>query len=388
MKLTDFDQEIIRRGTSSLKWDHCPDPDVLPLWVADMDFRTAPCIIEALHRRVEHGVFGYVEVPQSYYDSVISWFSRRHGWLMQRDWILYTTGVVPAISAIVQAVTRPGDKVLVQTPVYNCFFSSIRNNQCHVVENRLLRDGDSYLMDYDDLERKTSDPDVKAMILCNPHNPAGRVWTREELQRLGDICLKNNVFVISDENHNELVMPGYTYTPYGQLGEAYLQHSAVCTSPSKSFNLAGLRIANITVLDPVTRQRIDKSININEVCDVSPFGVDALQAAYSPEGEQWLDGLIAYLYANYQFLLTFFHERLPRLRVTRLEGTYLVWVDCTALGKPSSQLEQELLTHAKVWFNSGNVYGSWGGEFLRINIACTHRTLERALTAFADYVNR
>ncbi len=388
MKPTDFDQEINRRGTSSLKWDHCPDPDVLPLWVADMDFRTAPCVIEALHRRVEHGVFGYVDVPQSYYDAVISWFSRRHGWLMRREWILYTTGVVPAISAVVQAVTRPGDKVLVQTPVYNCFFSSIRNNQCLVVENRLLRDGDSYLMDFDDLERKTSDPDVKAMILCNPHNPAGRVWTREELQRLGDICLKNNVFVISDENHNELVMPGYTYIPYGQLGEAYLWHSAVCTSPSKSFNLAGLRIANITVIDPAMRQRIDKSININEVCDVSPFGVDALQAAYSPEGEQWLAELISYLHANYRFLLSFFRERLPQLQVARLEGTYLVWVDCTALGKPSRWLEQELLTHAKVWFNSGNVYGSWGGEFLRVNIACTRRTLEHALTAFADYVNR
>ncbi len=385
--MNNFDKEINRRGSHSLKWDKCPSDDVLPLWVADMDFQAAPCIVDALRRRVEHGIFGYVYVPDAYYDAVINWFSTYHGWQMRREWIVYTTGVVPAISAIVQAITKPGDKVLVQTPVYNCFFSSIRNSGCQIVDSPLMRTGNTYVMDYDDLQTKAADPEVKAIIVCNPHNPAGRVWTRDELLRLAEICLQNNVFVICDEIHNELTMPGYTYTPFGTLGEKHLLNSAICTSPSKSFNIAGLKISNITVADPELRQRIDKQININEICDVNPFGVEALIAAYSEQGKKWLDELTQYIYGNYQLLCRFFSEHLPQLIVTKLEGTYLAWIDCEALGKGSLQIERELLAQEKVWFNDGNMYSVHETSFIRINLACTRNTLQKALDAFARYVH-
>ncbi len=383
-----FDKEINRRGSHSLKWDGCPSEDVLPLWVADMDFQAAPCIIDALRHRVEHGVFGYVRVPDEYYEAVLNWFSHRHGWQMQREWILYTTGVVPALSAIVQALTKPGDKVLVQTPVYNCFFSSIRNSGCQIVDSPLVRNGNTYCIDYDDLRRKAADHEVKAMILCNPHNPVGRVWTKEEMLVVAEICLENDVFVICDEIHNEIVMPGYKYTPYGTLGEPYLLNSAICTSPSKSFNIAGLRISNITAANPDVRMCIDKRININEICDVNPFGVVALIAAYSHSGAEWIDQLNQYLYGNYQLLCSFVSEHLPQLHVTKLEGTYLAWVDCSALGRSSVEIEKALLLYAKVWFNAGMMYDMRDNMFIRINIACTRQTLQKALIAFAAYLNK
>lgn len=381
-----FDEIINRRGSGSYKWDSCPNDSTLPLWVADMDFQTAPCIIDALRRRVEHGVFGYVRVPDSYYDAVIQWFSRRHHWTMQRHHIIYTSGVVPAISAIIQAMTRPGDKVLVQTPVYNCFFSSIRNNGCQMVASPLVREGDTYRIDFQDLEEKASDPDVRVMLLCNPHNPAGRVWSREELTQIGEICIRHNVFVVSDEIHNELVMPGFVYTPFASISEDFSRHCAVCTSPSKSFNIAGLQIANITVADDDIRARIDKSININEVCDVNPFGVVALQAAYSQAGEEWLDELLAYLHRNYQQLCQFFTAHLPMLPLTRLEGTYLVWVDCSALGMSSEAIEEDLLKEQNLWLNSGDMYDPAGSKFLRINIACPSSTLQQALERLRAYI--
>ena len=370
---------ICRRGTNSVKWDEAESDDVLPMWVADMDFRTAPVVREAVERRARHGIFGYVHVPDSYYDAVIRWFGRRHGWRMERDWIIYTSGVVPAISAVIKAVTTPGDKVLVQTPVYNCFFSSIRNNGCVMAENRLIYADDTYTIDFDDFERKAADPAVKAFLLCNPHNPAGRVWTAGELRRMGDICLRHGVFVIADEIHCELVMPGYRYTPFASLSDDFLKHSATCTSPSKAFNIAGLQIANITVADPGMRQRVDRAININEVCDVNPFGVEALIAAYSDEGEAWLKELITYLHANYIYLKDFFKANMPQLNVVKLEGTYLVWVDCSALGKTSEEITAVLLEKQKLWLNGGGMYGETERPFVRINIACPRKRLEEGL---------
>ena len=277
----DFDEIIPRRGTNSYKWDSARDADILPMWVADMDFRTAPAVTEALKKRVEHGIFGYVRVPDSYYHAVIHWFDRRHNWKIEREWIIYTTGVVPALSAIIKALTNPGDRVLVQTPVYNCFFSSIRNNGCEMISNPLIYEDNTYRIDFDDLEKKAADPKVKLLLLCNPHNPAGRVWSKQELIRIGEICLQNDVWVVSDEIHCELGFPGYTYTPFASLSEEFRMHSVTCTSPSKAFNLAGLQIANIISADADIRRKIDKAININEVCDVNPFGVEALIAAYN-----------------------------------------------------------------------------------------------------------
>ena len=380
-----FDELISRRGTNSYKWDSAADAGVLPLWVADMDFRTAPAITEALARRVAHGIFGYTRVPEAYYNAVTGWFARRHGWHFKKEWMIYTSGVVPAISAIIKALARPGDKVLVQTPVYNCFFSSIRNNGCEAACSPLLRTGDTYRMDFDDLERKAADPAVKLMLLCNPHNPAGRVWTREELTRLGEICLRHDVTVVADEIHCELVFPEYTYTPFASISEELQRRSVTCVSPSKAFNIAGLQIANIVAADDGMRERIDRAININEVCDVNPFGVEATIAAYN-EGEEWLTQLIGYLKGNYEFMKDYCAKHLPDFPTAKLEGTYLVWMDCSVLHIPSEELERQLVEQARLWLNAGAMYRSPKEGFMRWNIACPRQRLAEALDRFRSFV--
>lgn len=380
-----FDEGVERRHGDSYKWDTSMPDDVLPLWVADMDFATAPAVQEALRRRVEHGAFGYVKVPDAYYDAIISWFSRRHGWDIARESVLYTSGVVPALSAVIKALAVPGDKVIVQTPAYNCFFSSIRNNGCELLENPLRFTGDSYVMDFDDLAAKAADPRARLLLLCNPANPAGRVWTRDELMQLARICRDNNVIVVSDEIHCELVYPPYVYTPFGSLPVEFSQRAVVCLSPSKAFNTAGLQNAVIVVPDADMRRRIDKAININEVCDVNPFGVAALIAAYN-EGGLWLDALVEYLKGNYDMMVSFCREHFPQLPVCRLEGTYLVWMDCRALGRSSAEIEEELLASEGLWLNAGAMYGDDG--FLRWNIACPRARLKEALRRFAEYMKR
>lgn len=381
----DFDEVISRRGTLSYKWDSATDAEVLPLWVADMDFRTSPAIIEALQRRVAHGIFGYTRVPDAYYQAVTNWFARRHGWNIQREWMIYTSGVVPAVSAVIKALTVPGDKVLVQTPVYNCFFSSIRNNGCTLAASPLLRIGNTWQMDFEDLERKASDSDVKVFLLCNPHNPVGRVWTREELLKAGEICSRHGVTVVSDEIHCELVYPGHAYTPFASISGDFSAHAIVCISPSKAFNIAGLQIANIVVPDEEVRRKIDKAININEVCDVNPFGVTATIAAYT-EGEEWLNQLLVYLQANYKWMQDYCRTHLPDFPISDLEGTYLVWMDCSILHKTSDVLEQELLDESKLWLNAGTMYGAEGEGFMRWNIACPRSVLAEGLERFRSYV--
>lgn len=383
----DFDEIIDRRGTNCVKWDGAENPDVLPMWVADMDFRTAPAIIEALRSRVDHGIFGYTRVPQSYYEAVTGWFARRHGWNIDKDWIIYTSGVVPALSAIIKALTVPGDKVLIQTPVYNCFFSSIRNNGCEIVESPLIYTDNTYSIDFDDLESKASDPKVKAMILCNPHNPAGRVWSRDELIRIGEICIRYDVVVIADEIHCELVMPGYEYTPFASISEEFSRHSVSCVSPSKAFNIAGLQIANIVCADAGRRAKIDRAININEVCDVNPFGVIALQAAYN-EGGEWLDQLLEYIHGNYEYMRRFCEEHLPDFPITKSEGTYLVWMDCRKFGMTSAELEKVLIQDAKLWLNAGTMYGKDGEGFMRWNIACPRALMIEGLKRFEKFAQK
>lgn len=380
----DFDKTIDRRATNSYKWDSAPE-GALPMWVADMDFRTAPAIIDVLQKRVVHGIFGYTRVPDAYYDAVTSWFSRRHGWDIDREWIIYTSGVVPAVSAVIKALTVPGDKVIVQTPVYNCFFSSIRNNGCEIVSNPLRRTADTYEMDFDALERCAADPRAKVMLLCNPHNPAGRVWTPDELTRLGNICLRNGVTVVADEIHCELVYQGFKYTPFASLSDAFLHRSVTCVSPSKAFNIAGLQIANIVAFDNDLRSRIDKAININEVCDVNPFGVAATIAAYN-EGEEWLNQLVDYLHGNYEAMAEFCRRELPEFPITRLEGTYLVWMDCSSLGMPSDALEHALLEDARLWLNAGTMYGAEGEGYMRWNIACPRSVMLDGLNRFLNFV--
>ena len=377
-----FDELIERRGTNCVKWDESPSPEVIPLWVADMDFRVAPAIQKALQQRVEHGVFGYNIVPESYYEAVISWFHRRHQWDIQRSWILYTTAVVPAMSCVIKALTMPGEKVLILSPAYNCFFSSIKNNGCEVLESPLKAVGDTFEVDFDDFESKCADEKTTLFLLCNPHNPSGRVWTKEELQRMYDICKRHGVKVASDEIHCELIMPGHEFVPFGTITD----DGVVMNSPSKNFNTAGLQIANIICSHPSWRRRIDRAININEVCDVNPFGIVALQAAYN-ESEDWIDELNQYLWGNYQLLCDFIGENIPQWKVCRLEGTYLPWVDISAMGITSQELCNQLLAEAKVWINPGTMYGPQTGEgYVRFNIAIQRSRLLDALQRIKKYL--
>ena len=369
-----FDAVVPRRGSNSVKWDTSTDNDMLPMWIADMDFKAAPVIREALQRRIDHGVFGYTKVPDTYYEAIVNWFARRHGWIIDPDTILYTTGVVPAISTIIKAITKPGNKVLVQTPVYNCFFSSIRNNDCIIEEAPLVYSPDGYTIDFEAFERAAADPQTTLFLLCNPHNPGGRVWSKEELKRMGEICLRHNVFVASDEIHCELTFDGHEYTPFASLGEEFAMHSASCISPTKAFNIAGLQIANIVAKDPEIRKRIDRAINIFEVCDVNPFGVEALIAAYNG-GEEWLNALKDYVWSNYLYLREFFASRLPQYPVQPLEGSYLAWVDCNAAGLSSAELTGILEKEQKVLLSAGAIYGAAGEGFLRINLACPRSIL-------------
>ena len=375
----DFDEFVERRGTNCVKWDESPSDDVIPLWVADMDFRVAPAIQNALEQRVAHGVFGYNIVPESYYEAVISWFRRRHQWEIQRQWMLYTTAVVPAMSCVIKALTMPGEKVLILSPAYNCFFSSIRNNGCEVLESPLKVVGDTFEIDWQDFEAKCADEKTTLYLLCNPHNPSGRVWTKEELQRMYDMCRKHDVKVASDEIHCELIMPGQQFVPFGTITD----DCVVMNSPSKNFNTAGLQIANIICSHPSWRRRIDRAININEVCDVNPFGVVALEAAYN-ESEDWIDELCQYLWGNYTVLRDFIGKNIPQWKVCRLEGTYLPWVDISAMGITSQELCDRLLRDAKVWINPGTMYGPKTGEgYVRLNIATQRSRLVEALNRVA-----
>lgn len=382
----DFSRPTERRGTDSYKWDSAPETDIIPLWVADMDFETFPAITEALQRRVAHGIFGYTRVPEAYYEAVCNWFGKHHGWHINREDIIYTSGVVPAVSAVIKALTLPGDQVIVQGPVYNCFFSSIRNNGCETVSNSLIYNKEElrYEIDFDDLERKLAHERARLMLICNPHNPGGRVWTRDELTRVAELCRKYGVRVVSDEIHCELTLYDNEYVPFGSLPDELNRDSITCCSPSKAFNTAGLQIANIVCRDAEVRNRIDRAININEVCDVNPFGVIALQAAYSDEGYEWLTQLRAYISSNYDLLRERFARELPKCKVMRMEGTYLAWIDCSELHISSDEIEEMLMHENKVWVNAGSMYGTEGAAFIRINMACTSELLNEGITRIVN----
>ena len=375
----DFDEIIVRRGTGCVKWDESEE-GVIPLWVADMDFAVAPAIQEAVRQRAQHPIYAYTLVGDDYYDAIISWFQRRHAWTIAREHILYTTGVVPAISCTLQALTMTGEKVVILSPDYNCFFSSIRNSGCEVSECVLQFNSSAHRfeVDWDDFEARCADEKTTIFLLCNPHNPTGRVWHRDELQLMSDICRRPHVPIVSDEIHCELVMPGNTFVPMATVDS----DAIILNSSSKSFNTAGLQIANIICTDSEKRRRIDRAININEVCDVNPFAPRALIAAYN-DSEQWIDALNEYLWGNYKALCDFVAQHIPRWTVMPLEGTYLAWVkvkDCRDIDSYCN----DILKKAKVWVNPGTMYGPQSGQgFLRINIACPRSLLLEALSHIA-----
>ena len=382
-----FDQCPDRRGTESVKWDLYPG--TLPMWVADMDFAVAPEIREALQKRLDHGVFGYELVPDDYYVIMGRWFASRHGWEgIGRENIVPTTGVIAAYSAAIKAMTVPGDKVMVMTPCYNAFFPAIRNNKCVQLDCPLRFNGKQYIVDWDLFEQCAGQ--ARVLLLCNPHNPVGRVWTREELLLMAEICRRNGVFVISDEIHCELTYPGHDYTPWATLPEEYVTNSVSCISPTKAFNIAGIQIANIFAADPEVLKKMDRAINDNECCDVNVFGATALQAAYS-QGGPWLDALRNYLYHNARTVCCFLEDELPGVVVPPLEGTYLMWLDCRwALrhGEPLEGFSERLATFLRekhgLTLSTGTIYGAAGEGFERLNIACPRTRLLDGLDRFKD----
>ena len=374
----DFDEVIERRGTGALKYEallpRWGRDDLIPLWVADMDFRTPPFIMEAIRRRCEHEILGYTVKPRAFFEAIRDWVDRRHGWKVNASEIGFAPGIVPGISSAIQCFTEPGDKIMIQPPVYHPFAMIIRENGREIVNNPLILENGRYRMDFNHMQEAVHG--CRMFILCNPHNPAGRAWTAEELTRLGEICLRHGVTVISDEIHCDLTLDGHRHIPFASLNEEFLRHSVTCTAPSKTFNIAGLQAANIIAADPEIRRKIDRQLVDNELHALNAFAVEALIAAYN-EGGEWLDELKKYLWENYEYLRDFFTRHLPALPVTPLEATYLVWVDCRTLKRPTTEIARQLLEEGHVWINEGEMYAGEG--FLRINIACPRKTLAEGL---------
>lgn len=382
----DFDEVLDRRGTASEKWDFMKErfgyEDLLPLWVADMDFRSPQPVIEALVSRAKHGVFGYTGLTQSYYDSVISWYKRKYNWAIRKDWIVFTPGVIPAIAYAIRSFTNPGDKIIVQTPVYYPFFNTIEANGRQVLENPLKFKNDHYEMDFDDLEKKAKDPRAKMMILCSPHNPIGRVWTRKELTRLGEICTENGLLVISDEIHSDIRYPGIVFTNFATISGEFANNSITCTSASKTFNLAGLQISNIIIPNDKIRQNFQNAVSTMGMDLPNSFSGLAVQVAYDRCGT-WLDQLLTYLKGNLDFLKEFIKKNIPEVKVIEPQATYLVWLDFRKIEPDPEKLQKLLLKDAKVAFVEGNIFRSGGDGFERINIACPRSVLKKALEQMA-----
>lgn len=383
----DFDTVIDRKGTRSLKYDFAvrrgKPKDVLPLWVADMDFQTSSYITDALEDMVKHGVFGYSESEEHYFGAVQNWMERHYNWHVKESWMTKTPGIVFALAMAVKAYTQENDAVLIQPPVYYPFKEVVEDNHRRLVNNTLVLGGDgTYTIDYEDFEKKIIEENVKLFILCNPHNPVGRVWTREELERLGEICLKHGVFVVSDEIHADFVFER-KHTVFSEVKEAYRDISMICTSPSKTFNIAGLQISNIFISNPEKATAFHRQVAAAGYSQVGLPGLVACEAAYR-HGDEWLEGVLAYIKANAEFTRAYLQEHLPRVKMTKLEGTYLVWLDFRNYGLTDKELDEKILNQAGLWLDSGAVFGKCGEGFQRINIACPRKTLHQALDRLID----
>ena len=372
----DFDTPVDRRNTYSLKWD--VKENELPMWVADMDFQTAPEVREAIQKRAAHGVFGYSIVPEEWYQAYIQWWERRHGFRMDAEWLIFCTGVVPAISSIVRKLTTPAEKVLVLTPVYNIFFNSILNNGRQVLESRLQYDGESYSIDYADLEAKLADPQTSMLIFCNPHNPVGKIWQAEELRKVGELCRKHHVVVVSDEIHCDLTEPGLGYVPFASVSEDCRDNSITCIAPTKAFNLAGMQTAAVCVPDPVLRHKVWRGLNTDEVAEPNAFAIQAAVAAFT-RGGAWLDELRCYLHENKVWTTQYIQKEIPQLKVVASQATYLMWLDCSRLTDSSEELADVIRESTGLYLSEGGQYGGDGTNFLRLNVACPRSVLEDGL---------
>ena len=372
----DFGVLTDRRNTNSLKWDVCEN--VLPMWVADMDFKTAPEIIEAIQEKVGKGILGYTIVPDSWYQAISNWWERRHHFKIDKEWLIFCTGVVPAISSAVRKMTSVGENVLVQTPVYNIFFNSIVNNGRNIVENRLMYDGKEYSIDFKDLENKLSDPQTTLMILCNPHNPVGKIWDSETLKRIGELCLKYHVIVLSDEIHCDLTDTQHEYIPFASVSEICAKNSITCVAPTKTFNIAGIQSAAVVVPDEVIRHKMNRSLNTDEVAEPNAIAMEATVAAFT-RGEEWLNELRNYIEENRKAAEKFIESELPELYAVPAHATYLMWVDCNKVTLDTTRLCQFLRSEAGLYVSEGEAYGGTGRGFIRVNIACQRERLEDGL---------
>lgn len=384
----DFDTVVDRHNTSCLKWDFAAKrghaDDELPLWVADMDFRIPDEAIAALEQRARHGVFGYTVPQDDYFNAVCGWFERHHGWRPQRDWAVVTPGVVFALATAIRAFTQPGDTVLVQRPVYYPFNLMTEENGRRLANAPLLLENGRYAIDFDQFKRTIEQTDAKLFILCNPHNPSGRVWTRDELRRLGDICLAHDVVVVSDEIHADFARPGFTHTPYASLGDAYAQHAVICTAPSKTFNLAGLQNSNIFIPNRTLRHAFKRSLSRTGYGEVNAMGMVATQACYE-HGDEWLRELKAYLEGNLSVLRSAV-EHMDGVTLVEPQSTYLPWLDCRGLGLDDAALAHLVEHDAKLWLDRGTMFGAEGSGFMRINIASPRSMIKEACTRLEQAV--
>lgn len=380
-----FDKVIDRSGTNSSKWDPeileamFGEKDLMSYWVADMDFKTVPAVVEAVVKRAEHGIYGYSNRPDSYFEAIINWTKKRFDWEIKKEWIEYTPGIVPALNYLVQCYCKPGDKIIIQEPVYYPFKNAILNNGCHVANNDLKFNGDSYDIDFEDFEEKVKDPKVKMFILCSPHNPVSRIWTKEELERIGNICLENDVLVISDEIHNDLVFSDYKHTMFASISEEFAMNSVTCTAASKTFNLAGMQASNIIIPNPKLRAEFQETLARNHVSGQNPLSIVATEVAYS-EGEEWLEALLEYLEGNIEYINEYLKEHLPKARMLKPQATYLGWIDLSEYESDGKKLEKIMIEKGKIAMDGGTWFGEPGAGFMRINFACPRSLLEEGMS--------
>ncbi len=387
--MTDFNEIIDRKNSDSLKFDFAVEKglpeDVLPLWVADMDFKAPPGVIEALQKSLDRGIFGYSDTKDDYYETVATWFKKRFNFTYEKEWLIKTPGIVFALANAVRALTEKGDNVIIQPPVYYPFFNVIRNNHRNIIENPLVCKDGKFYIDFEDFEKKIVDNNVKLFILCSPHNPVSRVWTKEELQKLGEICLKHNVYVVADEIHCDFVFEGHKHHIFIDAVPEMKDRTIICTAPSKTFNIAGMQLSNIFIPSAEIRERYMAEIDVTGFTVPSNPGVVACKAAYAT-GEEWFEECLAYIKGNFDYLRDFLKENLPELKLIEPEGTYLAWIDCSGLGLTAEELNDLIINKAKLWLDSGDIFGKASEQFQRIVMACPRATLEKAMKQLKEAI--
>lgn len=384
-----FDERIDRKNTNCIKWDTAEraykDNDIIPLWIADMDFKAPQEVVDAIKERADHGVFGYTRRSQESYEAVIKWMKKRFNWQVEREWIKFAPGVVPGLNIVVEAFTKPGDEVIIQTPVYHPFYSIVKNSGCQIVENPLKCNKGRYEMDFYNL-KKIITKKTRMLILCSPHNPVGRVWTKDELTELGNIALENNIIVVSDEIHGDLVYKPNSHTVFSSISEELADNSIICTAPNKTFNIAGLKTANVIIKNKKLRTQYETHYEKTFLEGPNLLGDIAQTAAYN-YGEEWYEEMMEYVTENLEYTLDFFKTRIPKIKITRPEGTYLLWLDCSALHMNNEDLKNFFIKKCKVWFNDGESFGKAGANFMRLNIATSRSVLKEAYERIEREIN-